>query len=121
MIPDQLDTMNPAIKKNSHNETHVIVILLPRSPLRQSGDFGTLLCIVIHLISSNYFFSTLQSRPNVANTYFFPYNCATQAKKYVVFFHKTSNMHSGTLFPGRFHVSLILDSSPLKWKKIQCF
>ena len=44
---------------------------------------------MIHVISANYFFSALQSRPNVANTYFFPYNCAMQAKKYVVFFHKT--------------------------------
>ena len=30
-------------------------------------------------------------------------------------------MHTGTLFRGRFHVSLILDRSPLKRKRIQCF
>ena len=84
MIPDKLDTMNPAIKKNSHNETHVIVILL--------FDQAEILVRYCAYDSPNIreLFSPLYNQDQTSRIrIFFPHNCAMQAKKYAVFFHKT--------------------------------
>ena len=84
MIPDKLDTMNSAIKKNSHNETHVIVILL-----FDQAEILVRYCAYDSPNIRELFFLRSTIKTKRREYVFFPYNCAMQAKKYVVFFHKT--------------------------------
>ena len=121
MIPDKLDTMNSAIKKNSHNETHVIVILL----------FDQAEILVRYCAYDS---------PNIRELCFLRSTIKTKRREYVFFFpiiaqckqkstqfsftkrkKKLPTCTLGHYFVDVFHVSLILDRSPLKRKKIQCF